>query len=91
VAEAHPSVVVLSGPNGAGKSTMASRLLVGSLRVSEYVDGDAFAPICRVRRLRPPPPAVPCSVDSMSSGLVGGASALKRPLQVDPSARESAL
>jgi len=43
VAEAHPSVVVLSGPNGAGKSTMASRLLVGSLRVSEYVDGDAFA------------------------------------------------
>lgn len=43
VAEAHPSVVVLSGANGAGKSTMASRLLVGSLRVSEYVDGDAFA------------------------------------------------
>jgi predicted ABC-type ATPase len=43
VAETHPSVVVLSGPNGAGKSTMAARLLVGSLRVSEYVDADAFA------------------------------------------------
>ena len=43
MAETHPSVVVLSGPNGAGKSTMAARLLVGSLRVSEYVDADAFA------------------------------------------------
>jgi predicted ABC-type ATPase len=43
VPEARPSVVVLSGPNGAGKSTMAARLLVGSLRVSEYVDADAFA------------------------------------------------
>jgi predicted ABC-type ATPase len=43
VAETHPSVVVLSGPNGAGKSTMAARLLVGSLRVSEYVDADTFA------------------------------------------------
>jgi predicted ABC-type ATPase len=43
VAEAHPSVVVLSGPNGAGKSTMAARLLVGALRVSEYVDADVFA------------------------------------------------
>ena len=41
--ETHPSVVVLSGPNGAGKSTMAARLLIGSLRVSEYVDADAFA------------------------------------------------
>ena len=43
MAEAHPSVVVLSGPNGAGKSTMAARLLVGALRVSEYVDADVFA------------------------------------------------
>jgi len=43
VPETHPSVVVLSGPNGAGKSTMAARLLVGSLRVSEYVDADVFA------------------------------------------------
>jgi predicted ABC-type ATPase len=38
-----PSVVVLSGPNGAGKSTISARLLVGSLRVSEYVDADVFA------------------------------------------------
>ena len=41
--DAHPSVVVLSGPNGAGKSTIAARLLVGALRVSEYVDADVFA------------------------------------------------
>lgn len=41
--DAYPSVVVLSGPNGAGKSTMAARLLVGALRVSEYVDADVFA------------------------------------------------
>jgi len=39
----HPSVVVLSGPNGAGKSTSAARLLVGALRVSEYVDADVLA------------------------------------------------
>ena len=38
-----PSVVVLSGPNGAGKSTTATRLLVGGLQVSEYVDADVFA------------------------------------------------
>jgi predicted ABC-type ATPase len=43
VPAAHPSVVVLSGPNGAGKSTTATRLLVGSLQVSEYVDADVFA------------------------------------------------
>jgi predicted ABC-type ATPase len=38
-----PSVVVLAGPNGAGKSTMAARLLVGVLRVSEFVDADVLA------------------------------------------------
>jgi predicted ABC-type ATPase len=43
VPNAQPSVVVLSGPNGAGKSTMAARLLVGALRVTEYVDADVFA------------------------------------------------
>ena len=38
-------MVVLAGPNGAGKSTMAAELLVGVLRVSEYVDADVFARI----------------------------------------------
>jgi predicted ABC-type ATPase len=38
-----PAVVVLAGPNGAGKSTLAEGLLVGVLRVSEYVDADVFA------------------------------------------------
>ena len=38
-----PSVVVLAGPNGAGKSTMATRLLRGVLRVSEFVDADVLA------------------------------------------------
>ena len=38
-----PSVVVLAGPNGAGKSTMAARLVVGPVRVSEFVDADVLA------------------------------------------------
>lgn len=38
-----PSVVVLAGPNGAGKSTLASNLLIGALRVSEFVDADVLA------------------------------------------------
>jgi len=38
-----PHVVVLGGPNGAGKSTTAARLLVGALRVSEFVNADVIA------------------------------------------------
>jgi len=38
-----PHVVVLGGPNGAGKSTTAHRLLVGALRVDEFVNADVIA------------------------------------------------
>jgi predicted ABC-type ATPase len=39
----NPSVVVLAGPNGAGKSTLAGVLLIGHLRVSEFIDADVLA------------------------------------------------
>jgi predicted ABC-type ATPase len=38
-----PSLVVIGGPNGAGKSTTAPRLLVGALRVTEFVNADLIA------------------------------------------------
>src|SRR5712692_3768879 len=40
---AAPHVVVLGGPNGAGKSTTAPRLLVGALKVDEFVNADVIA------------------------------------------------
>jgi predicted ABC-type ATPase len=68
-----PSVVVLAGPNGAGKSTMAARLLVGVLRVSEFVDADVLLVVCRVQRQPPSPPAVLCFAVSMNwpQGIAG--------------------
>ncbi len=38
-----PKVVVLAGPNGVGKSTSAADLLIGTLRVREYVNADTIA------------------------------------------------
>ena len=38
-----PKVVILAGPNGAGKSTAASKLLLGPLKVSEFVNADTIA------------------------------------------------
>jgi predicted ABC-type ATPase len=38
-----PKVVVLAGPNGAGKSTSAARLLLGVLKVTEFVNADVIA------------------------------------------------
>jgi predicted ABC-type ATPase len=38
-----PKVVVLAGPNGAGKSTSAARLLLGVLKVNEFVNADVIA------------------------------------------------
>jgi len=38
-----PKVVVLAGPNGAGKSTLAARLLLGALKVDEFVNADTIA------------------------------------------------
>lgn len=38
-----PRVVVLAGPNGAGKSTSAAKLLLGPLKVSEFVNADTIA------------------------------------------------
>ncbi len=36
-------VVFLAGPNGAGKSTCAERLLLGALKVDEFVNADTIA------------------------------------------------
>jgi predicted ABC-type ATPase len=38
-----PKLVILAGPNGAGKSTSAARLLLGALRVDEFVNADTIA------------------------------------------------
>lgn len=38
-----PKVVVLAGPNGAGKSTSAAKLLLGALKVQEFVNADTIA------------------------------------------------
>ena len=38
-----PKVVVLAGPNGAGKSTSAAKLLLGALKVHEFVNADTIA------------------------------------------------
>jgi predicted ABC-type ATPase len=38
-----PKVVILAGPNGAGKSTSAARLLLGAMRVDEFVNADTIA------------------------------------------------
>jgi predicted ABC-type ATPase len=38
-----PKVVVLAGPNGAGKSTSAHKLLLGLLKVQEFVNADTIA------------------------------------------------
>jgi predicted ABC-type ATPase len=38
-----PKIVVLAGPNGAGKSTSAARLLLGALKVQEFVNADTIA------------------------------------------------
>ena len=38
-----PKVVVLAGPNGAGKSTSAAKLLLGVLKVQEFVNADTIA------------------------------------------------
>lgn len=38
-----PKAVVLAGPNGAGKSTSAARLLLGALKVHEFVNADTIA------------------------------------------------
>jgi predicted ABC-type ATPase len=39
----NPTVVVLAGPNGAGKSTSAAKLLLGALKVHEFVNADVIA------------------------------------------------
>lgn len=39
----HPRIVILAGPNGAGKTTSAGRLLLGPLRVPEFVNADTIA------------------------------------------------
>jgi len=38
-----PKVVVLAGPNGAGKTTSAAQLLLGALKVHEFVNADTIA------------------------------------------------
>jgi predicted ABC-type ATPase len=43
MASSSPKVVVLAGPNGAGKSTSAARLLLGALKVQEFVNADTIA------------------------------------------------
>ncbi len=41
--ELPPKVVVLAGPNGAGKTTASLDLLLGPLKVDEFVNADAIA------------------------------------------------
>jgi predicted ABC-type ATPase len=43
MAKRAPKVVVLAGPNGAGKSTSAAKLLLGALKVQEFVNADTIA------------------------------------------------
>ena len=43
MADSPPKVVILAGPNGAGKSTSAGKLLLGPLRVTEFVNADVIA------------------------------------------------
>ena len=43
MAEQPPKVVILAGPNGAGKSTAANKLLLGALKVDEFVNADTIA------------------------------------------------
>ena len=43
MANSSPKVVVLAGPNGAGKSTSAAKLLLGALKVQEFVNADTIA------------------------------------------------
>ena len=38
-----PKVVLLAGPNGVGKSTSAEKLLLGTLKVQEFVNADTIA------------------------------------------------
>ena len=38
-----PKIVILAGPNGAGKSTSAKELLLGNLKVTEFVNADVIA------------------------------------------------
>lgn len=43
IAPSNPRVVVLAGPNGSGKSTSAAKLLLGALKVDEFVNADTIA------------------------------------------------
>jgi predicted ABC-type ATPase len=43
MAKISPKIVVLAGPNGAGKSTSAAKLLLGALKVQEFVNADTIA------------------------------------------------
>ncbi len=39
----HPKVVIISGANGSGKSTSAAKLLLGALKVQQFVNADTIA------------------------------------------------
>ena len=43
MADTAPKIVILAGANGAGKSTSAAKLLLGALKVPEFVNADTIA------------------------------------------------